>query len=394
MHPWLTKQKSHEIFRFHGIFWCSKAIQIRTISLGCNFCRFSKGDGLCSFFIIKSYQNLIIIQINRIDKRIHQRLPLVFQAHVQLAEPHQPEADKFLFDLGLCQLFFRNAGFKLTLGFFELLQSFLGGTGQDSSLNRIQHILDTRFRIPELLLIEGKIGVLPVLQLHDLSDDGFHSGIIPHKLHGLVDHQIFQPLFTDSFLLAAFMLFGSSAFIIAVDFARPARTAFAKHQCTAAATVQLGGQQVIVLCLSPGRGFLVFGDLLLHILKQFQWNDGRDSIRYDHIPELQFSDVPPVFEHMLYAVVSKFAADRVLDAVFIQPIPNLFHREAIPILLERFQHERGCKRVDVKFPLRIQRVAKRSTTTVAAAFQDVLRLSTDDLFGKVSGVVFRIALQH
>ena len=22
MHSWLTKQKSHEIFRFHGIFWC------------------------------------------------------------------------------------------------------------------------------------------------------------------------------------------------------------------------------------------------------------------------------------------------------------------------------------------------------------------------------------
>ena len=137
------KQKSHEIFRFHGIFWCSKAIQIRTISLGCNFCRFSKGDGLCSFFIVKGYQNLIIVQINRIDERIHQRLPLVFQAHVQLTEPHQPETDKFLFDLGLCQLFFCNAGFKLTLGFFELLQPFLGGTGEDSGLNRVEHILDT-----------------------------------------------------------------------------------------------------------------------------------------------------------------------------------------------------------------------------------------------------------
>ena len=106
MQPWLTKQKSHEIFRFHGIFWCSKAIQIRTISLGCNFCRFSKGDGLCTFFIVKGYQNLIIIQINRIDECIHQCLPLVFQTHVQLAEPQQPEADKFLFDFGLCQLFF------------------------------------------------------------------------------------------------------------------------------------------------------------------------------------------------------------------------------------------------------------------------------------------------
>ncbi len=105
--------------------------------------RFLKRDGLCTFFIVKGYQNLIIVQINRIDERIHQRLPLVFQAHVQLTEPHQPETDKFLFDLGLCQLFFCNAGFKLTLGFFELLQPFLGGTGEDSGLNRVEHILDT-----------------------------------------------------------------------------------------------------------------------------------------------------------------------------------------------------------------------------------------------------------
>ena len=242
MQPWLTKQKSHEIFRFHGIFWCRNAIQIRTISLGCNFYRFSKGHGLCAFFIIEGYQNLIIIQVNRIDESIHQRLPLVFQAHIQLTEPQQPKANELLRDLGLCQLFLRNADFKLTLGFFELLQSFLGRTGEDSSLNRIEHILDTRFRIPELLFIEGKIGVLPVLQLHDLGDDGFHSSIVPDKLHGLLHYQIFQPLFADGFLFATLPLFGGGTFIITMNFARPACTAFAKHQRTAAATVQLGGQ--------------------------------------------------------------------------------------------------------------------------------------------------------
>ena len=222
MQPWLTKQKSHEIFRFtastvdiptrwnprakqqpsgliacgatrrrpvrapsivltkrksrtrrcSAFSWCSKAIQIRTISLGCNFCRFSKGDGLCSFFIIKSYQNLIIIQVNRIDEGIHQCLPLVFQAHVQLTEPQQPKPDKFFGHFRLCQLLFCNAGFKLTLGFFQLLQPLLGGTGQDSSLNRIEHILDTRFRIPKLLFIKGNVGVFLILQFHHLGDDG------------------------------------------------------------------------------------------------------------------------------------------------------------------------------------------------------------------------------
>ena len=269
MQPWLTKQKSHEIFRFHGIFWCSKAIQIRTISLGCNFCRFSKGDGLCSFFIVEGYQNLIIIQINRIDKRIHQRLPLVFQAHVQLTEPQQPEPNEFFGHFRLRQLFFRNAGFKLTLGFFQLLQPLLGGTGQDSSLNRVQHILDTGFRIPKLLLIEWNVGVLLVLQFHHLGDDRFHGGIVFDKLHRLVDHQIFQPLFTDGLFLAALVLFGSGTFIVAVDFTRPARAAFAKHQRPTVAAEQLGGEQVVILCLSTGRGFFVFGDFLLHILKQF-----------------------------------------------------------------------------------------------------------------------------
>ncbi len=321
-------------------------------------------------------------------------MPLIFQAHVQLTEPHQPETDKFLFDFGLRQLLFRNAGFKLTLGFFQLLQPLLGGTGEDTGLNRIQHILDTRFRIPELFLIEGKVGVLPVLQLHHLGDDGFHGGIVPDKLHSLIDYQIFQPLLTDGLFLAALVLFGSSTFIIAVDFARPARAAFAKHQRPTIAAEQLGGEQVVILCLSTGRGFLVFGDLFLHILKKFQRNDGRDGIRYDHIPEFQFSDVPPILEHMFNAVISKRTAHRVLDAVFVQPVPDLLHGGAFIVLLERFQHKRRGERVNVELPLRIQRIAKGSTTTVAAAFQDVLSLSTHDLLGKVGGVVFRITFQH
>ena len=394
MQPWLTKQKSHEIFRFHGIFWCRNAIQIRTISLGCNFRRFSKSHGLCPFFIVEGYQNLIIVQVNRIDERVHQCLPLVFLIHVEFTEPQQPKANELLRDLGLCQLFFCNAGFKLTLGFFQLLQPLLGGTGQDSSLNRIQHILDTRFRIPELLFIKGNVGVFLVLQFHHLGDDGFHSGIVLDKLHGLVDHQIFQPLFTDSLFLAALVLFGSGTFIVAVDFTRPACAAFTKHQRPTVAAEQLGGEQIVILCLSSGRGFLVFGNLLLYILKQFQRHDGRDGIRHDHIPEFQFSDVPPIFEHMFDTVISKRTAHRVLDAVFIQPVPDLLHGGTFIVLLERFKHKRRGERVNVELPLGIQRIAKGPTTTVTATFQNVLGLSTDNLFGKVGRVVFCIALQN
>ena len=85
------KDSSQEL----SFLWCRNAIQIRTISLRYNFCRFSKGDGLCSFFIIKGYQNLIIIQVNRIDEGIHQCLPLVFLAYIQFTEPQQPSQSNF-----------------------------------------------------------------------------------------------------------------------------------------------------------------------------------------------------------------------------------------------------------------------------------------------------------
>ena len=279
--------------------------------------RFLKCDGLCPFLIIKGYQNLIIVQVNRIDKRIHQRLPLIFQTHVQLTETEQPEPDKLFGYFRLRQLFFCNTGLKLTLGFFELLQPLLGGTGQDARLNRIEHILDTGFRITKLFLIERNVGILLILQFHHLGDDGLHSGIVFHKLHGLVDHQIFQPLFADGLFLAALMLLGGGTLIIAVDFSRPARAAFTKHQCPTVAAEQLGGEQIVVLCLSTGRGFLIFSDLLLHILKQFQWNDGRDGIRHDHVPEFQLPDVPPILEHMFNAVIGERTAHRVLDAILV-----------------------------------------------------------------------------
>ena len=371
------KQKSHEIFRSHGIFWCSKAIQIRTISLGCNFCRFSKGDGLCSFFIIKSYQNLIIIQINRIDKRIHQRLPLVFQAHVQLAKPQQPEPNEFFGHFRLRQLFFRNAGFKLTLGFFQLLQPLLGGTGQDTGLNRIEHILDTGFCIPELLFIKGNVGILLILQFHHLGDDGFHGGIVLDKLHGLVDHKIFQPLFTDSFLLAAFMLFGSSAFIIAVDFARPARTAFAKHQCTTVAAEQLGGEQVVILCLSTGRGFFVFGDLFLHIVEKLCGHNGGNRIGNQNITIFQLPDVAAIVQHMLNGVEGHQPATLVLDALFVQPIPNFPHGLAIVVPLEGFCHKGSSQRVDFKAVVCVDDVAKGNGTTGEFALESIFCHATN-----------------
>ena len=95
--------------------WCTSRTHIRTFLC---FHGFPESDRFRTFLIIKGNEDLIIVEIDGIDEGIHQCLPLLLLGHIQLTETHQPEADKFLFDLGLCQLFFRNAGLKLTLGFF------------------------------------------------------------------------------------------------------------------------------------------------------------------------------------------------------------------------------------------------------------------------------------
>ena len=374
--------------------WCSYAIKIRTISLCFGFLYFFKRNGLCTLFIVKGNQNLIVIQVNRIDECIHQCLPLIFLVHVELTKPQQPEPNEFFGHFRLRQLFFRNAGFKLTLGFFQLLQPLLGGTGQDSSLNRVQHILDTRFRIPKLLLIEWNVGVLLVLQLHDLGDDGFHGGIIPDKLHGLVDHQIFQPLFTDGLFLAALVLFGSGTFIVAVDFTRPARAAFAKHQRPTVAAEQLGGEQIVVLCLSTGRGFLVFQHLLLYIVEKLYGHDRWNRIGNQDVPVLQLADISAVAQHVLDDIESHWPTALILDALFIEPIPNLPHRLSVIVPLESFSYKGSCEWVDFKAAVCVDGVAERDSTARKFAFQGVFRHAANDLFGQISGVILGITFQN
>ena len=263
MQPWLTKQKSHEIFRFHGIFWCSKAIQIRTISLGCNFCRFSKGDGLCSFFIVEGYQNLIVIQVNRIDEGIHQCLPLLRLGHIQLAEAKQPKADELLFHLWLSQPFLCNAGLQFFSLIFQSFQPFLGRAGQNTHLDDIQHIGDADFRFFQLLFIDGQIRAFLILQLHDFGDDGIHGSVIFHQLHGFVDYQIFQPLLPHCLFIAGLFLLGSSTLVIGVHLPGVADTAFSEHQRSALTAVQLGSEQIGILCLMTGRGLFIFCQLFL-----------------------------------------------------------------------------------------------------------------------------------
>lgn len=147
----------------------------------------------------------------------------------------QPEADELLFHHRLGQFFFGNLCFQVFLLGFEDFQTLLGGTGQDTGLDGVKHILDAGLGLPKLLLVEGQAGALPVLQLHDRRYKGINDRIILDQLHGFADYQVLQPLLADRLFIAGFPFLGGRALVVAVHVACAAGAAFTEHQRAAVA---------------------------------------------------------------------------------------------------------------------------------------------------------------
>ena len=371
--------------------WCTSCTHIRTFL---RFHSFPESDRFCTFLIVKGNKYLIIVEIDGIDEGIHQCLPLLRLGHIQLAEAEQPEPDELFFHLRLGQPFLCNASLQFLPLFFQCFQPLLGGAGQNAHLDSVQHIGDADFRFLQLLFVDRQVCAFLILQFHDFGNDGIHGSVIFHQLHGFVDNQIFQPLFPHGLFIAGLFLLGSSTLIIGVHLPGVADTAFAKHQCTALAAVQLGGKQIAFLCLMTGRGLFIFRQLFLHLVEQFFRYQCRDRIGLYHIPQTQFADVPAITQHPLNRVIGHLPAHRIFDVVRLQPIPQVSHGRTVHILLERLLHIRSQQRVWLVMPGLIDHVTERNRAAIINTLESIFGHAAHDLFGQVSRVIFGIALQH
>lgn len=107
------------------VFWCNKAIQIRTVFVADSFRQFRKGDGFRALLVVEGDHHFIIVQENRVDEGVNEHLAVAFLPHVQLAEAMEPEGHKLGTDLGLRQLFAGKPVLKLVAAVFQfLLRSF------------------------------------------------------------------------------------------------------------------------------------------------------------------------------------------------------------------------------------------------------------------------------
>jgi len=190
------------------------------------------------------------------------------------------------------------------------------------------------------------------------------------------------------------LLFHGHALVVVVDIPCVAGAALAAEVSPAVAAEQLGCEQVIVLGLVAGRGFLVLCQLLLHPVKEVLGNDGRNAVWNYNVPVGIFPNIATVVQKVLDAVVGHFLAPCILHALFVEPIPYLLHGGPLVIPMERFTDKRGGKRVKLEVLVAVDLIADGQSAVIEFTFQCVLRHAPDHLFGQVGGVVFGVTLQH
>ena len=377
------------------LFWWSEATQIRTIALwGIFGGDFIESDGFCAVFVVECNQNFFIIEINSVHKRIDKRLTVAFHVRVELAEPGQPETDLILTQPGLCDFLLGNADFQFFLLFFQLFQTCLGGTGQYTRLDGVQHILDAVLHLFHLLFQQGQGGVLLLLQFQHLCNDGINHGIVLNQLHGFSYDQIFQPLFTDGLFLAGLETLRGGALIIMMNDLVSTRAALAEHHRAAHSAEQLGGEQVIVLGLVTGRSAAVLFDFQLHFLKQVLVHDGRDTVGHYDVLEVVFSDVSFIRQQLLNTVVGELLVAVGSHTAVVQPVHQFFHGRAIVIPLKGFYHKGSFQRVDLKELLFVHLEANGNRAAVVLPLQNILGHAAYDLFRQLCRVVFSHAGEH
>ena len=210
----------------------------------------------------------------------------------------EPEGHKFGADLRrLGQLLIGKAVFQFLFCRLQFFKALFRGFGQNTLLDRVYQVANLGIRFLQLPFIQGNVGIVLFLQLHEHRNDSFDCIVIHNHLHGFGNNQILNPAFFNRLFVAFLaLLLDRNALVIVVDNPGAAGAAFATEVGPIIPTEQLGCQQIIVLSLMPGRGFFIFLHFGLYPVKKVLRHNGRYAIRNENIPVLIFANVAAVFQ--------------------------------------------------------------------------------------------------
>ena len=297
-------------------------------------------------------------------------------------------------------LLLQDAGFQLFTLLFQFLHPRLGGRRQDALLDGRHQIVDAPLHLFQFCLQNRQAGVFLALVFQQLVRQQVDDPVIQHLFQCGLNHKLLQWLLAHWLQAASFpaAAFAGAAFIVTVDRACVASAALPCHHGTALAAEQLGGKQIVDICLVVGRCLTVNLAPALDRIETLRVDDGRYSIRDDGILISVFAQIPAVLEQRLEAVLGEPVAPAVADAPGVQRFDDAANALPCRVPLERFLHHRCGGWVDLIVMLAVDAIAQRHRTAVELGFEGVLLVAAADLLSQLRRIVlghsFQQAFQH
>ena len=224
--------------------------------------------------------------------------------------------------------------------------------------------------------------------------DVFDQIIVKDDLPCHKDHSVLDPALADAFLVAAAMMLHADAFVIAVRRSVFGRAAFSCHVASTLPAKQLCGQQILLLCLVPGRGFFICRHAFLYPVEQLLRNDCRDAAGLDDISVSELADISAVVQHSSDAIDIHLAAAIGANPLQVHLVDNLTHARAGRITLKGLQHDWRGNRIDLIELVLVDHIAEGRRPAVEFALQRVFRHAAVDLLCQFRRVVLRHAFQN
>ena len=190
------------------------------------------------------------------------------------------------------------------------------------------------------------------------------------------------------------MLFDGNTFVVMMNYACFACTAFSAKVSAAVSAEQLGCQQIIIFRFMTGWRFSVDDQLGLYTVKKFFGNNRWDTVRHHNIAENIFTHVAAVAEHSLNAVEVDGTATAVSDASLLKKSNKLLHGSPFIVALKGLQYEWCFQRIELIMLLCVDDVTKWYRAAVKLLLECVLCQAAAYLFSEVSGIIFCKTFQH
>jgi len=159
--------------------------------------------------------------------------------NVKFAETVNKKGYMLSFQHGAVHFLLYNLDFQITFDCFQIVKPLFRGLIENALLYCVQHIVNRLFRFVKLFLEAWQIYIFSALQFHYKVSNILDNGIIHNHFHCSVYNHILNPRLFNCFLFTPFMAFRVRAFIILIEFACAACSAFTYHERRTQSTMEL-----------------------------------------------------------------------------------------------------------------------------------------------------------